>query len=86
MNFEKLNLNKYSNVYVYGFGLSGKWFSDNSPKKINFFIDTDEKKSGRKHNNIEVLNVQNAKKITKIKISGIANFGLFLELFIFHHD
>ena len=63
MNFEKLNLNKYSNVYVYGFGLSGKWFSDNSPKKINFFIDTDEKKSGRKHNNIEVLNVQNAKKI-----------------------
>ena len=63
MNIKKLNLKNYNNIFIYGFGLSGKWFADNSDKKIKFFIDTDEKKSGRSHNGIQVLSINEAKKI-----------------------
>jgi len=60
--FKNINFNKYQNIYVYGFGLTGRWFSDNSPKKIINFIDTDKKKTGRIHNNICVLSIDQAKK------------------------
>lgn len=63
MNIHKLNLKNYENIFIYGFGLSGKWFADNSDKKIKFFIDTDEKKAGRSHNGIHVLSINEAKKI-----------------------
>ena len=46
-------LNK-SNFYIYGFGLSGKWFSDNTENKVTAFIDTDIKKVGRSYNGIKV--------------------------------
>ena len=65
MNFNELELEKFNNIYIYGFGLSGKWLSDNLPTKNKFFVDTDQKKSGRKHNNIEVIDIKAAKKIIK---------------------
>ncbi|MDC3030541.1 hypothetical protein OA178_02050, partial [Candidatus Pelagibacter sp.] len=63
MDIKKFNLKNYKNIFVYGFGLSGKWFADNSNKRIKFYIDTDEKKSGRSHNGISVLSIDEAKKI-----------------------
>ena len=63
MNFSKINFNSFENIYIYGFGLAGRWFSDNSPKKITAFIDTDEKKSGRIHNSLSVIKIDEAKKI-----------------------
>lgn len=65
MNFNEINFEKFENIYVYGFGLSGKWFSDNSPKNIKNFIDTDEKKKGKNHNGIEVLSIKKAKEVVK---------------------
>lgn len=65
MNFNEIKLEQFENIYVYGFGLSGKWFSDNSPKNIKNFIDTDEKKNGKKHNGIEVLSINRAKEVIK---------------------
>jgi MoaA/NifB/PqqE/SkfB family radical SAM enzyme len=62
MNFKNIKFDNFENIYVYGFGLAGKWFSDNSPKKIKAFIDTDEKKSGRVHNSISVIKIDEAKK------------------------
>ena len=65
MDFKKLNFDKYDNIFIYGFGISGKWFVNNSPKKIKAFIDTDEKKSGMLHSGIKVLKISEAKQIIK---------------------
>ena len=63
MSINNIKLEKYENIYVYGFGLSGRWFADNSLKKIKNFIDTDLKKSGKSHNNVNVLTINEAKKL-----------------------
>ena len=60
MSINNIKLEKYENIYVYGFGLSGRWFADNSLKKIKNFIDTDLKKSGKSHNNVNVLTINEA--------------------------
>lgn len=61
--FDNINLKKYNNIYIYGFGLTGKWLSENLNKKVEAFIDTDEKKSGFQHNSVKVLSVNDAEKI-----------------------
>ena len=54
MSIDKLreSIKEYDDIYIYGFGIAGRWLSDNLSKKINNFIDTDENKSGRAYNNI----------------------------------
>jgi len=52
-----------SNLYIYGFGLSGKWLSDNIDKRVTAFIDTDIKKVGRTYNGISVISTEEASKV-----------------------
>ena len=52
-----------SDIFIYGFGLTGKWLSDNIDKKVSAFIDTDRKKRGRSYNGINVISVEDAKKL-----------------------
>ena len=47
-------------VFIYGFGLAGKWLSANLPARIGGFIDTDLKKSGRTFQNHSVYSLENA--------------------------
>jgi len=47
-------------VFIYGFGLAGKWLSDNLTARIGGFIDTDLKKSGRSFNDHIVYSLENA--------------------------
>ena len=61
--FKNIDLEQYNNIYIYGFGITGKWLSDNLRKKIKGFIDTDEKKRGFHYNSIKVLSVDDAKNI-----------------------
>ena len=51
MNLNNLILNELKDadeIYIYGYGIAGKWFFDNLPNKgsMKCFIDTDQKKSG----------------------------------------
>ena len=51
MKFQELMLNELNDVqsiYIYGYGIAGRWLYDNMPQKekIKGFIDTDHKKSG----------------------------------------
>ena len=40
---------KNNKVLIYGFGLAGKWLSDNIRADIIGFVDTDYKKVGKFH-------------------------------------
>jgi len=62
MNFENLrNLaSNYSKIYVYGFGIAGKWLASNLNLEITGFIDTDNKKKGMSFNSIPVINYEDA--------------------------
>ena len=55
------SLNK--DIFLYGFGTSGKWLSSNIEGKIRGFIDSDTKKTGLKFNNIPVYSIEEAKKL-----------------------
>ena len=57
---------KCEDLFIYGFGLSGKWLSDNIDKKVTAFIDTDIKKVGRSYNGINVISIDDAAKLLKI--------------------
>jgi len=51
MNLNNLIFNELTDadeIYIYGYGIAGKWFFDNLPNKesLKCFIDTDQKKSG----------------------------------------
>lgn len=46
-----------SKVLIYGFGLAGKWLSDNISADIIGFVDTDYKKVGKSHNGHKVLSI-----------------------------
>lgn len=46
------NLLKNKELYIYGYGVTGKWLADNL--KVKNFIDTDNKKWGNRYNGIEV--------------------------------
>lgn len=47
-------------LFVYGFGMAGKWLSANIDAQVVGFIDTDQKKVGREFNGIPVLSVEKA--------------------------
>ena len=55
------SLNK--DIFLYGFGTSGKWLSSNIKGRIRGFIDSDTKKTGLKFNNIPVYSIEEAKKL-----------------------
>ena len=67
MIFKNFNLNEFKNLYVYGFGLSGRWLADNLSKKVEAYIDTDEKKNGKSHNNVSVITVNEASKKVEVE-------------------
>ena len=53
----------YKEIYIYGFGLSGKWLSE-TLKENNIqpkaFIDSDIKKEGHSYKDIKVIRFPNA--------------------------
>ena len=49
------------NIFIYGFGTAGKWFSEQKGVKAINFIDTDIKKRGMQYNGIEVIDINQAK-------------------------
>lgn len=51
---------KNNKVLIYGFGLAGKWLSDNISADIIGFVDTDYKKVGKFHNDHKVLSIPEA--------------------------
>ena len=55
------SLNK--DIFIYGFGTSGKWLSSNIKGRIRGFIDSDTKKTSLKFNNIPVYSIEEAKKL-----------------------
>jgi organic radical activating enzyme len=55
-------LDKNQDVYIYGFGLAGKWLSLNLQANILGFIDTDYKKVGRTFNQYKVYSIDHAIK------------------------
>lgn len=55
------------NIFIYGFGSAGRWFSE-QVDTVNF-IDTDIKKRGMVHNGIKVLDIQQA--LSKIEPTDI---------------
>lgn len=49
------NISKsYDSVYIYGFGIAGKWLANKLEFRVSGFIDTDSKKSGQIYNGIKV--------------------------------
>jgi organic radical activating enzyme len=61
-----LNLLKNKELYIYGYGVTGRWLSDNL--NVKNFIDTDNKKWGNIYNGVEVKGPDILNKI-KIKDS-----------------
>lgn len=55
-----LKISNKSKVLIYGFGLAGKWLSDNISADIIGFVDTDYKKVGKFYNGHKVLSVPEA--------------------------
>ncbi len=58
-------IQKTEDVYIYGFGLAGRWLSSNCDIKTNIkgFIDTDYKKVGKNHNNLNVISIKEAQNL-----------------------
>jgi len=59
MFIDKKDIKK--NIYIYGFGTAGKWFSEQKGVKTINFIDTDVKKRGMQYNGIQVIDINQAK-------------------------
>lgn len=60
----KINeLNDVNEIFIYGFGLAGKWLSANLGRPVRGFIDTDAKKVGKTFNKIPVYSVEQSKEI-----------------------
>jgi len=63
MYFKELILNELDdaqNIYIYGYGIAGRWLYDNMPQKekIKGFIDTDHKKSGLSQFGVDISTPQ----------------------------
>jgi len=56
---------KSQDVFLYGFGLAGRWLSANCDIKNNIkgFIDTDFKKVGKIHNKLDCISIETAQKL-----------------------
>lgn len=51
----------FKNIYIFGFGISGRWLSSNLNLPIKNFIDSDFKKSGLFFNNIKCISLEEAR-------------------------
>lgn len=56
-------ITQQQSVFIYGFGIAGKWLSENLPCHIKGFIDTDRKKVGRSFNGYQVFSIEEARKL-----------------------
>lgn len=66
MYFREMILNELGdakNIYIYGYGIAGRWLYDNIPQKekIRGFIDTDHKKSGLSQYGVDISTPQSLK-------------------------
>ena len=61
--FQLPGISDDQDVYIYGFGLAGKWLSANLSGNIKAFIDTDYKKVGREFLGHKVISIPDAQKI-----------------------
>lgn len=59
MNISSLGLSS-GKVYIYGYGLAGRWLAANLDAPVEAFIDTDEKKVGKSFNDIPVISLDTA--------------------------
>ncbi len=52
-------------VFIYGYGIAGRWLAENLPKQITLsgFIDTDHKKSGVTHFGVNAYTPDQARKV-----------------------
>jgi organic radical activating enzyme len=65
----KSRIQNESEIYIYGFGLVGKWLSQELNLPIKAFIDSDYKKSGREYNGIKVItNIDALKETTQSSV------------------
>jgi sulfatase maturation enzyme AslB (radical SAM superfamily) len=62
LTLQNLNdhIGKESPVYIYGFGLAGRWLSTQLPGRVRGFIDTDLKKKGMSMGDICVMTIKDA--------------------------
>lgn len=68
MNFDDLlkkELLDSQNIFIYGYGIAGRWLYDNLPNKdkIKGFIDTDFKKSGKNNLGITIYTPQSVAEV-----------------------
>lgn len=56
-------IDKQQSVFIYGFGIAGKWLSENINGNFKGFIDTDTKKMGREFNGYQVYSVEQARAL-----------------------
>lgn len=61
MNIEFQQITQDQEIFIYGFGLAGKWLSANLNLTIKGFIDTDYKKVGKEFKGFPVLSIDQAK-------------------------
>ena len=61
--FQLPEISENQDIYIYGFGLAGKWLSANLAGNIKAFIDTDFKKVGREFQGHKVISIPDAQKI-----------------------
>jgi hypothetical protein len=57
-------ISKDNDVFIYGFGIAGKWLSANLLANVRGFIDTDSKKKGRTFRGLEVYSLEDAQYVT----------------------
>lgn len=66
MNISELfkKLKKEQEIYIYGYGIAGRWIAANLPETIKFkaFIDTDHKKSGQSSFGVEIFTPEMVKE------------------------
>lgn len=62
MKFSELKniASKYDEIFIYGFGLAGKWLQENLGHSAKSFIDTDHKKKGEIFNGVGVITYEQA--------------------------
>jgi len=54
-------------IYIYGFGLAGRWLSMQLPERVKGFIDTDLKKKGKSIDGVRVMSIEEAMDIMPLE-------------------
>ena len=63
IEFLSTELTGHEAVFIYGFGIAGRWLAAQLGTKVKGFIDTDEKKRGREFCGIRVFSISEAREL-----------------------